>query len=145
MPPPVKVSEVKRSVNQCELRQIDDDRLLLARHPRRVPSIFLEQDARPYERLLGAEPERVYPPLLLRPCVGNCTDKEGVQSGKKVTLAVSERNLYYVLGGNGRQRQIWCRKCCACEVHGEKAARFTLLAKSTRTQGYFLYIYIYIR
>ena len=108
--------EVWRLLGQCELTALPDhdSHKLLVRRPTRKPASSPNRKPGRYERLLGDEPVRAYVPLMLRPWQMDMTHKETVYLGEKVTLAMLERNYYWV--GMASSVKWWIRRCYACQV-----------------------------
>ena len=85
IPETVDKKKVKRLVSQGELMEVPNSQKLLVKRLSIEPANSDRNPGR-FERLLGEEPVRTYVPLLLRPWVMNCVEKEPVHLGEKVTL-----------------------------------------------------------
>ena len=75
-----------------------------------------------FERLLGHEPVRTYVPLMLTPWVMECTHREAVHLGEKVTENILQ--IYYWLIGIADSVKWWIRRCCTYQAR--KTARKTI-------------------
>lgn len=85
----VEMEDVKGLVAQGTMILIlPDSKKLLVCRASRPPQPRVNRNPGQFDRLLGNEPVRAYVPLMLRPWVMDCTHKEGVHSGEKVTLEI---------------------------------------------------------
>ena len=60
------------------------------------PALCVGRNPGHFERLFGEEPVRTYVPLLLRPWVMDCTHKQAVHLGEKVTLRMLQRDHWWI-------------------------------------------------
>ena len=96
-------------VSQGELKELSNTRKLLERSLTLEPAYRDDRKPGRFERLLGDEPVRTYVPLLLRPWVMDCTHKEAVHLGEKVTLNMLQRYYWWV--GKVDSVKWWIRRC----------------------------------
>ena len=87
---------ITRLVSQGKLKELSNTRKLLMRRLTLEPAHRDDRNPGRFERLLGDEPVRTYVPLLLRPWVMDCTHKEAVHLGEKVTLNMLKRYYWWI-------------------------------------------------
>ena len=104
--------EVKRLFSQGELMELPNSKKLLVKRLSVEPAHRNDRNPGRFERLLGEEPVRTYVPLLLRPWVMDCTHKEAVHLGEKVSLTLLQRYYWWI--GMADSVKWWIRRCCTC-------------------------------
>lgn len=107
IPKEIDEDEVNRLVAQGEIMQLSDSSKLLIRRESRVSAVRIDRNPGQFERLLGDEPVRTFVPMKLRPWVMDCSHKEAVHLGEKVTLGVLKR-LYWWIGMSESVKWWWC-------------------------------------
>ena len=113
LPEGVVEDEVKRLVSQGTLMVLDNGKRFLVRKDMKEPKNRAGRRPGQFDRLLGDEPVRTHVPMLVRPWVMDCCNKEAVHLGEKVTLQILARMYWWV--GMSESVQWWCKRCYSCQ------------------------------
>lgn len=108
------VQQVKLLVSKGGTMEQPSSKELLVQRPLRAPADRPDINPGQYARLLGDEPVKTYVPLLLRPGVMECSHREAVHLGEKMTLGSLHKFHWWI--GMDESAKWWLRRCYTCQA-----------------------------